>query len=403
MKLLVLAHRLELGGTQVNAIELAAHLRDRHGFDVTVHATEGPALELLRNKQLAYVPAPDVRLHPSPARMRRLRRLVRDLQPDLIHAWDWWQGLEAYWSVHLPARVPLVITDMMMSLTRVLPRHVPTTFGFEGLRQQAEHAGWQRTHLLLPPVDPHANAPGVADGHNFRAAHGVAPEEIAVVSVSRLADFMKSESLQRAIAVMRTLGRALPLKLVIVGEGAARPRLETLAAAVNAELGRAAITFTGALTDPRPAYAAADIVLGMGGSALRGMAFAKPLIVVGEKGFAHVFSPQSADRFRQTGIYGRGGGSPGNRSLAAALRMLAKDPALRQQLGAFGRRHVIETHGLDTVTDSFAGFCAEAARLPSGRRDIATDAARSVYFYLRERRFLVPSRDRFTRPALAGR
>ncbi|MGD9862004.1 MAG: glycosyltransferase [Pseudodonghicola sp.] len=403
MKLLVLAHRLELGGTQVNAIELAAHLRDRHGFDVTVHATEGPALELLRNKQLAYVPAPDVRLHPSPRRMRQLRALTRQLQPDLIHAWDWWQGLEAYWGVHLPARVPLVITDMMMSLTRVLPRQLPTTFGFEGLRQQAQRAGWRRTHLLLPPVDTRANAPGAADGAGFRAAQGVAPGEIAVVSVSRLAEFMKSESLQRAIEVMRCLGAALPLKLVIVGDGAARPRLEALAAAVNAELGRTAITFAGALADPRPAYAAADIVLGMGGSALRGLAFAKPLIVVGEKGFAHVFSPQSADRFRQTGIYGRGGGSPGNRSLAAALRALARDPALRQDLGAFGRHYVIDTHGLDTVADGFAAFCAEAVAGPPGRLADAADAARSAYYYLRERRFLVPSRDRIAGPALAGR
>ena len=38
MKILVFAHHLELGGTQTNAIELAAAVRDRHGHDVALFA-----------------------------------------------------------------------------------------------------------------------------------------------------------------------------------------------------------------------------------------------------------------------------------------------------------------------------------------------------------------------------
>ena len=65
----------------------------------------------------------------------------------------------------------------------------------------------------------------------------------------------------------------------------------------------------GAMVDPRPAYAAADVVVGMGGSALRGMAFAKPVIVVGEKNFAEVFDQDTAQGFYDRGIYGLGDGS----------------------------------------------------------------------------------------------
>jgi hypothetical protein len=43
VKLLVFAHRLEIGGTQQNAIELAATLRDRHGFEPVLYAEPGPA------------------------------------------------------------------------------------------------------------------------------------------------------------------------------------------------------------------------------------------------------------------------------------------------------------------------------------------------------------------------
>ena len=84
---------------------------------------------------------------------------------------------------------------------------------------------------------------------------------------------MKGEGLHRTIDAVRTLGRDLPLRFVIVGDGTARIELERRANEVNTELGRSAVVLTGPLLDPRPAYASADIVVGMGGSALRGMAF----------------------------------------------------------------------------------------------------------------------------------
>lgn len=129
MKIVTFAHRLEVGGTQVNAIDLAAGLRDMHGCDVVFFATPGPLASIVQAKGLRFVPAPDAYIHPSPARMRALRDLVRAEKPDVIHSWDWWQCLDAYYSVHLPWRVPMLTTDMMMTLTRVLPKQVPTTFG----------------------------------------------------------------------------------------------------------------------------------------------------------------------------------------------------------------------------------------------------------------------------------
>jgi hypothetical protein len=42
MKLLLLLHELALVGATVNAVELAASLRDRHGHDVVVFDSPGP-------------------------------------------------------------------------------------------------------------------------------------------------------------------------------------------------------------------------------------------------------------------------------------------------------------------------------------------------------------------------
>lgn len=398
MKLIVFGHRLELGGTQVNAIELAADLRDRHGFDIVFHAAPGPALDLVAAHKLIYSPAPDVRLHPSMARIKALRALVQREQPDLIHAWDWWQGLEAYSGVHLPMGVPLVISDMMMSLTRAMPREVPTTFGFVEQRDRAVRAGWRHTHLLLPPVDVHANAPGIGDGAAFRARHGVRADEIALVSVSRLAKVMKSEGLVRAIKVVGELGARLPLKLVIVGDGEARAELQHMADVVNARLGRDAVILIGAMNDPRPAYDASDIVLGMGGSALRGLAFAKPLVVIGERGFARLFTPKSTDGFLQSGMFGIGDGGAENLEMVEALDTLCQSSETRHALGEFGRSFVVKYHGLEAVGDGLAQVCHEAAMARPQLTQTLRDACRTSYYYLRERRFRVASRDRHVKP-----
>src|SRR5260370_34024897 len=139
---------------------------------------------------------------------------------------------------------------------------------------------------MLPPVDVHRNAPGAVDPAPFRRTYGIEDGDITLVTVSRLAHWMKSESLLRTIDAVRTLGRDLALRFVIVGDGAAQAKLQQRADEVNAELRRSAVILAGALLDPRPAYAAADIGGGMGGSALRGMAFGKTVVIVGERAFS---------------------------------------------------------------------------------------------------------------------
>ena len=65
--------------------------------------------------------------------------------------------------------------------------------------------------------------------------------------------------------------------------------------------------------------AAADLVLGMGSSALRALAIARPLIVQGELGFSEVFEPATSEMFMRQGFYGLGDGSAGSDRLAAQI------------------------------------------------------------------------------------
>ena len=97
-------------------------------------------------------------------------------------------------------------------------------------------------------------------------------------------------------------------------------------------------SLAGEMLDPRPAYAAADVVLGMGGSALRGMAFGKPLVVQGVRRLLEAAHPRIRAVVPGPGL-GRHlsttptGASGGAARLTAILPVLLDDPATRARLG----------------------------------------------------------------------
>jgi L-malate glycosyltransferase len=393
MKILVYAHQLIMGGTVVNAIELAAALRDLHGYEVVLFASPGPMVKLVEEKGLRYLPAPDARFHPSPALMRSLRDAVRRERPDLIHAWDWWQCLDVYYAVYLTMRVPMLVSDMTMNVTRLLPKALPTTWGTPQLVDHAKAMGRRRAKLLLPPVDVHLNAPGAVDSQPFRERYGVKRGDITLVTVSRLSEYLKSESLFRTVNAVRKLGRDLPLRFLIVGDGTELAKLKRLGNEINTELGRPAVVLTGELLDPRPAYAAADIIVGMGGSALRGMAFGKPVVVVGERGYSAPFTPETEASFYYRGMYGLGDGDLDNIQLVANIREFAQNPSRLLGLGEFSRQFVIKHFSLEVVCARLAHLCRDTVADIPAFRFALVDGFRTAAIYLRERRFLTPSRD----------
>lgn len=383
MKIFTFTHPFCVGGVQVNTIELGAALRDLHGHEVVLFATPGAMVKVAEERGLRFLPAPNVNKSPTLAMMRALREAVRRERPDVVHVWDWWQCLDAYYAVYLLQRIPMVVTDMFSDdMVRFLPKTLPTTFGTPELVDLARAAGRRRAELLVPPVDVLRNAPNAVDAGPFRERFGIAAGDLTIVTVSRLAKDLKSESIRRTIDAVRLLGRELPLRFLIVGHGDAREELERLAADANRELGRAAVVLTGELLDPRPAYAAADIVVGMGGSALRGMAFGKPAIIVGLGGFSEPMTPETAESFFYKGIFGKGDGSPGNDRLAANIRALAEHPERRTALGPFSREYVVRHFALETIAAQLERICRAAAAEKPRLHVAAADGIRTAAFRL---------------------
>lgn len=363
MKILVFAHRLEIGGTQTIAIDLAAAVRGL-GIDPVLYAAAGPAVGGAESKGLRVIEGLDAKRHPSLARIRHLAHTIRAERPDLVHAWDWPQVVDALYATSMARRPPVLATSMSSGVNSNFARTVAATFGVEALVDQAR-PGWRAPVFLLePPVDVDADRPGArgADYDDLVATHDLDPTACRVVIVSRLVRYQKLESLERAIDATGSLAADRAVQLVIGGGGPEAPALRARADAVNQRLGRRVVVLVGELLDPRPAYNSADIVLGMGSSALRGMSFSKPVVVVGERGFSRILDEESAPAFLHAGWYGLAGGVRTVDPLVEQIRRLVDDASLRARLGALGRSIVEERFGVRVIAPALVDMYASAAK-----------------------------------------
>ncbi|MBG0827443.1 glycosyltransferase family 4 protein [Planomonospora sp. ID67723] len=385
MRLLVGLHHLELGGSQLNALDLALRMRDR-GHHVALLGTHtgrpGPMADLARERglEITLVRHPRERTRPvAPYRAAvaaELTRLVREQRFDLVHTYEYPLALDAVYGPHARLGTPLVSTVYTMRLPRWLPRNITLVAAYEEIAAAARACG-QNCLLIEPPVDTDADSPQAVDGAAYRAGLGISPEEIVVGIVTRLEPEMKAEGVVRAMEAVRRLDPEIPLRLLVVGTGPSYDELAARGAEVNEALGRQAVLVPGALGDPRPAYAASDISVGMGGSAVRGMSFARPLIVIGTRGFSRTFRPDTADHFLHVGYYGVGEGIEDPDPLAGQIRELALDAGLRSELGSWSRRLVVDRYSLDAAANRLEHIYLEAR---TGQRRRGSELARTAVY-----------------------
>lgn len=349
MRILVYPGVMEVGGSQLNAVQLA-HETARAGHDVLMFGPDGDLVPLVGALGLEYVRAPQEGRWPSPRNMAALRRLVVDRGVDVVHGYEWGPSVDLAFGPHRRLGTPLVTTVLSMDVPDHVPRHEPLVVGTRRLHEE-QRAVRPRVHLIEPPIDTEQDAPGAA-GPDARALLGLGRDDLVLSVVGRLStDLGKADGVVAAIEVVGRLARtggAWPgggaLRLVVVGTGPEQARVAARADAVNAAAGEQIVVVTGQLLDPRPAYDAADVVLGMGSSILRGMAFGKPVVVQGDRGDWRALTRDTLDGFLHDGWLcdGPGDGTDLERELAPLLA----DPALRAQRGALGRGVVLDAYSL---------------------------------------------------------
>jgi len=361
MRILVLLNSLELGGTQINAVDFAVALR-AHGIDswlvgeraslapepnlLTYAAARGVSVEI-------YDALPGMRAHAA-----QLTSMARRLHVDLIHVYGMWSlARQVFWG---PARfggLPWVQTVYEMSIAPVVLRHMPLIVGTGYLVDELINRPGP-TIMISPPVDMVWDSPTSGDAGAFRRENDLG-DGLLLGVVSRLDSNMKATSIEVAIEAMRSLA-AEDVTLFVVGAGDGGEQLGARARDVNTAVGRDAVRMLGARVDPRPAYVAADIMLGMGGSAARSLAFGRPLIVQGEAGWSKLFEPATAESLARSSYWSPDAVSDPVGDLVAAVRELSTNAPYRAELGEFGREFAARRFGLEAMTARLASFYRDA-------------------------------------------
>jgi colanic acid/amylovoran biosynthesis glycosyltransferase len=281
-----------------------------------------------------------------------VRRLVRDLDPDVLHVhWIIPQGLVA---LVAKGRRPMLVTTLggdlyglrdpvtRLLIKAVLRRTAAVTTMNEDMRQRVIDLGARPEHVTVLPMG--------ADVDGIRAlTSGVNPVAGRILFVGRLVEKKGAGVL---LAAMR-LPPAQGYELRIVGGGPLRQDLEALAEGLP-------VTFLGALHRSELAleYAAASVVVfpsvlassgdqdGLPVALLEAMAAGRPVIVSALPGLADAV---------EDGVSGRVVRSGDPQSLAAAIGSILADETEAQRLGR-GASERADAYSVRSVGERYVGL-----------------------------------------------
>lgn len=332
---------------RVAAVEVAANLTAHGGFRESLEGAGVP---------LVHVPLSGRRARAIPGSVRALTRIVRDFEPDVVHA-------------HNPA------AGVASALTRALrPRGAPAlVVTYHGVRPHKLRlaSGTLRFCDLVIAVGPGAEQQLVAlmpaarvrridnavlvevkrDADDVRRELGVANRPL-LVSVGRLSAEKDHRLLVDSVGVLRDQG--VDVSAAVVGRGPLEGDLRLQAKQLGLD---DRILFTGARSDAADLLAAADLVVhtasreGLPLVLLEALALGKPTVAVDAIGVSDVIVDGETGRLVR---------SREPEAVAAAVRELLGDDELRRRLGEGGRRWAAARWSHEQFVDAHLAVYAEA-------------------------------------------
>jgi len=364
--------RLILGGAQENTVLCCEDLMREHGDEVLLVTGPplGPEGSLLDRARAGGVPLELVDslrrpIHPWRDRRsyRHVKRILRDFRPDVVHTHSAKGGVlgrAAAWSLGVPAVVHTV---------HGAPFHPYQSAAMRAAYRWCERWAARRCHHLISVADamtdlmvrgrvaPREKFTTIYSGmeveplldsarhrERVRAELGYGPEHVVIGKIARLFHLKGHEYVLRAFEQL--VRREPGARLLLVGDGVLRNRLtrQIHAAGLKDHVQLAGL----APPDRIPGLIAAmDVVVhaslreGLARVLPQALIAGKPVVSYDIDGAREVVIPE------QTGFLL----SPKSvEPMAAALGRLAGDAALRERLGAEGRRRLTDRFRHDRMT-----------------------------------------------------
>jgi glycosyltransferase involved in cell wall biosynthesis len=306
--------------------------------------------------------------------VRDIRRLVRENNIDVIHTHGYKADLYGYTAARREGK-PVVATchnwlagGAMLATYNFLDRIALRRFDAVGavsqtIAEKLLSLGLRRERITVIPNGIDVHAFDVARSPGTPAAEARKEQVIGVIA--RL-DLQKGfVYLLNAVATLRNSFPAL--RLLIVGEGPDRARIEQLVSGQN--LG-ALVTFAGQQSDMPGVYASIDIFVlpslneGLPMTLLEAMAASKPIIATRVGAVATVIT------HGETGLLVEPADEAG---LTNALSQLLADPELRRRLAEKARAHVEQHYTAAAMIQEYLAMyrtvltgrgCSAASQIP---------------------------------------
>ena len=285
----------------------------------------------------------------------RYARFLGALRPDRLVTSNW-GSIEWAMANHLAGIPHLHMEDGFGPEERVrqLPRRV-----------RARRLFLRRSEILLPSQTlfaiardlwrlPPARLHYVPNGVDLAASAAPAPAVALPAAadgplIGTIAALRPEKALDRLLRAFRIVTERMPARLLLVGDGPERAKLQALAA----ELGiTARVAFAGHLPDPRPLYASFDLFAlssdteQMPLSVLEAMAAARAVAATAVGDIASMLAPGNRPFLCP----------PDPARLAAAIQALLEAPDLRAAIGAANRARAEQEFDQERMFERFAAL-----------------------------------------------
>lgn len=370
--LIVSNHAAVIGGGEISMLTLVKGLGDSSWQPVVTVPGAGEVAERCRALGVTVVECPLPPIRRPGRRMiaatRTMRRLVSEVDPDLIHA----NGSRAMFYAGLAtlfSRRPVVwhirVLDPDPPLDSMLVRLASSTIAISAATRERLRR-WPRIHgncrVIPNGVDLDAFAATEA-ADVVRSELRLHPDDMVLTCVSRLVDFKRQDLLLEAVARLRP--RHPRLRCVLVGNGPEEPSLRRRARRADLE---GAVLFTGHREDVADLLFASDAFVlpspaeAFGRVLIEAMAAELPVIAANACGPAEIVTEECGILVEPSSVD----------ALAAAIDRLLNDGDLRRRMGVAGRARAIERYSMEAHTREVVALYDElcgtigSAPLPGG-------------------------------------
>jgi L-malate glycosyltransferase len=352
-----------LGGAEMVVFQLAKALRARGH---TVHPVvpgnrEGWLIEELRADGFE-IHRYDLRRPIDVGFPARLAALLRELKVDVIHSHEFVMGVYGTAAARRLRRPHVITMHGNQTTTDKLQRRVALRWAVRRSHATVVVSKDTRLHLEstlgirkgVIQVIPNGMPERPGDRERIRTELGVQPSDVLLLSVGNLSPRKAHHVLVAALTQLHQREAQLPWRLVIVGDGPERPKLE---AAIRDGGLQQRIHLLGARTDVPDLQAAADVFV------LPSLWEGLPLAILEAMFGGNAVIASNISGIPEAIEHGKHGllTPPGDATaLADAIGTVLRNPNYRNQLAAAAVAHARDSFTIDVMTSAYERLYSDA-------------------------------------------